>query len=592
MGAPPHLEGYSAGMNYLRPAVREFMLGTIRELVEEYDFEGIELDWLRNPICCEPNATQSEIDQITAFHAEIREITQAKAKASGHPFVLGVRVPPAFDLLRSIGIDVPALAKAGLLDFVSPSNFFQTSWDLPYDTFRAVLGPEVTLYGVTECEANWVKCLDPKTGKQSCRHQPLSPELIRGNAAGKLAMGVDGIEHFNFFVANEILNECRTDYGVMKDLPYLEKLRGRPKQYTLSSVLGGGWAPPFEQSEQIPVVLEPRLRRKFTVSMCAEPPDAGILVVQVVVENKDTLPVLGVRFNECWPNFEGEPTDALLFPAGELTHHVPEHQAYNYRFPVTAIRDGWNEVEIFDPRPHRGSTREQHEQAIYIVNLDLAVVPASAATWLPVRRPQNLSRWEWGVPRVAGISTPAQIESVLAATKSRLVMQGDRLVAEVKVGASEDSLLFLGRFHEPDLRPNLEQPWFGTGFELLVTPPAGKAEAGGVKPALRQIFLVPRADGSGTDCLRLAVSGSRVEPIEGLRLSTQAKPGGCEVAAMIPWSQLGFAAMPEEFPFQLIVDVVEPGTNGIDQVLAFDMSWEGWGPIPSLMKTNQDVSGV
>ena len=364
---------YLSGLNYLLPAVREFILGTIRELVEDYDFEGLELDWLRNPICCEPDATQAQIDQITAFHAEVRALTQAKAKQTGKPFVLGVRVPAAFDVLRSIGIDVPAIARAGLVEFVSPSNFWQTSWDLPYEAYRAKLGPDITLYGVVECAANWVQCLDPKTGKQSPRYQPLSPELLRGNAAGKLALGVDGIEYFNFFAAAA----HSTHYAPLSELPVLEKLRGQCKQYTLSSMIGACWMTPFEQCEQLPFMLEPGWRRQLRLSMCAEPPNAGTLMVQVVVEKKEALPTFGVRFNECWPTIAGEATDRLLFPVGPLTHHLPEHQAFNYRFPVTAIREGWNEIELFDPRWVSGTTRERFEQAVCVVNVDLAVMPAS-----------------------------------------------------------------------------------------------------------------------------------------------------------------------------------------------------------------------
>jgi hypothetical protein len=354
-------------------------------------------------------------------------------------------------------------------------------------------------------------------------------------------------------------------------------LRGRPKQYTFSSIMGGCWAPPYEQSEQIPVVLEPRWRRQFRVSMCAEPADAGVLVVQVVVENKDALPVLGVRFNECWPSFEGEPTDRLLFPVGELTHHLPEHQAFNYRFPVTAIREGWNQIELFDPRPEGSAGLAQHEQAIYVVNLDLAVMPASAAVWPTVRRPRDLSRWEWRVTRVDGAPGPEAVAAALAETPLRPIRHGSRLVAEVGLGASDGGLLFWGRLHEPSLRPDLTQPWKGTGVELLVPRnPAGRVS---------QIFLVPRTDGRGADGLRLAVPDERAEPAPGISVIAQPLAGGCEVSAFIPWSQLGFESLPAETQFKLIVDVFDPTAGGIVQVLAFEAAWEGWGPVEGRLVT-------
>jgi len=65
-----------------------------------------------------------------------------------------------------------------------------------------------------------------------------SAALLRGNAAGKLALGADGLCQFNFFIAES--DWCldfgmRTDYGDLRGLDDLESLRGKPKHYTLST---------------------------------------------------------------------------------------------------------------------------------------------------------------------------------------------------------------------------------------------------------------------------------------------------------------------------------------------------------------------
>ena len=49
--------GYREGLSYEKAEVRALMFAQIKEVVEEYVFEGLELDWWRQPLCCEPNAT-------------------------------------------------------------------------------------------------------------------------------------------------------------------------------------------------------------------------------------------------------------------------------------------------------------------------------------------------------------------------------------------------------------------------------------------------------------------------------------------------------------------------------------------------------
>jgi hypothetical protein len=370
-GGNPFTSYYFAGLNYALQPVRDFYTGTIRELIEEYDLDGLELDWLRNPLCCEPDAPQEQVDLVTHFHAEIRDLTRAKAKETGHPFSLGLRIPPNLGLLKSIGIDVSGIARAGVVDFINPSNFWQTSWDLPYDRYRAEFGDDVAIYGVIEGAPNWVEGYSPADGKSGTRLMATSAELLRGNAAGKLVMGVDGLEYFNFFCADSSVwhtGSALGNYAPLRDLPHLDRLRGQPKHYALSTMPGKCWVPPFEQEEQLPVILEPLWRRAFRLTMCAEPSTAK-LTLQIVVEKKEKLTPLGVSLNGCWPRFESRTTDCLLFAAGAFSHHLPQHQAFDYDLPISLVRDGWNDIVLYNG----ASWQEKSDGSVRVVSIELAV---------------------------------------------------------------------------------------------------------------------------------------------------------------------------------------------------------------------------
>ena len=186
-------------LDYSHREVRDYMLLQMREVIEDYDFEGLELDWLRCPYCCEVPASQANIDMMTSWIGEIRALTQKRAAETGRPYRLGLRLPCRLGLLKTIGLDIPAIARAGLIDFVGFSNFWQTSWDVPYESLRRELGDKVAIYGVVEDAPNWLFARDESGKNSSYRLLSASPELLRGNAAGKLVQGVDGIEFFNFF---------------------------------------------------------------------------------------------------------------------------------------------------------------------------------------------------------------------------------------------------------------------------------------------------------------------------------------------------------------------------------------------------------
>jgi hypothetical protein len=81
--------------------------------------------------------------------------------------------------------------------------------------------------------------------------------------------------------------------------------------------------------------------------MCAEPANQNLeLVVQVVLKAGEKPTYMPVSVNGCWPNLKNESTEKLLLPCGSLTHLTKDHIAYNYRFPVSLLTDGWNKIVV------------------------------------------------------------------------------------------------------------------------------------------------------------------------------------------------------------------------------------------------------
>jgi hypothetical protein len=364
-----------AGLNYEKREVRDYMLSCIREYVEDYGFEGMELDWLRDPHAIEPPASPAQTALMTSFFADVRALTESRAKRNGKPYPLGLRIPANLGYLKSRGIDVKALVDRGIVDFLGFSNHWQTTWDIPYDRLRAELGPDVVFYGVVENAPNWIRGAAPAMDKLKAasatspyenigiRYMAGNPAMVRANAAGKLAAGVHGIEQFNFFCTDQPrIPGLRADYTVLRGIHDLQALRGADKHYCLATPSGGS-SMAWETPEQLPAVIDSRNRREFQLTMCAEPPRRK-LTVQVVVEQDGAPPRLGVSVNGAWPTFDCVETKEQLFPTGPFTHHTDKHVAYNFTCDAAVIRDGWNSVVVLN-------NTKQPPRAVKVVSLEL-----------------------------------------------------------------------------------------------------------------------------------------------------------------------------------------------------------------------------
>ncbi|MBO9599134.1 MAG: hypothetical protein J7559_15110 [Cohnella sp.] len=344
-----HDPAYRKGLNYECPEVRGLMYEQIREVVEEYDFEGLELDWLRNPLCCEPNASPVTVRMMTDWIRSIRELTRQREAITGKPYPFGMRIPYHLNTMLAIGIDIRTLVREGILDFIAPSSFWRTSWDMPHDDLKAELGDSVTIYGVLEDGANALPTRAPERElAMEIRYISASREMLAANAAGKLALGADGIYWFNFYCTDQDrIPGLTSHYPHLRGIERLDLLRGEEKHYTFGNQGGLMAHIPFETAPQVPAILEPGWRQSFRLPMCAEPEAANLeLVVQVVVRTDDDSELMPVAVNGCWPQLAHVRDERLLFPCGPLTHHIQGHIGCNYTFPIALVRDGWNEIVV------------------------------------------------------------------------------------------------------------------------------------------------------------------------------------------------------------------------------------------------------
>ena len=203
-------------LDYGHPEVREHAMALVRELLERYDPDGLELDWMRFGYHFAPGKEKEGVELLTAFMRDVRTLTNDWSKKRDHPIKLGARVPTHPDAARGLGMDGVQWVKEGLVDMLVPTPFWTSSdFDIPFDMWRAQIGDNVkNVVLAAGLEYNTRACPDTK---------PLANDLeaVRGFSNASFHRGADQIYLFNF-MDSETIPVSQSDYRIL-----LEKGMGR-----------------------------------------------------------------------------------------------------------------------------------------------------------------------------------------------------------------------------------------------------------------------------------------------------------------------------------------------------------------------------
>jgi uncharacterized lipoprotein YddW (UPF0748 family) len=193
-------EKWWIAVNYEHPGVRDQAFLLIQEVCEQYDVDGIELDFFRAPLFFKPQTKglpleQRHLDIMTEFIRRVRKMTERVSEKRARPLLVAVRVPDSVKLCLRIGLDIERWLKEGLIDILIPGGY----WHLvPYQE-PISLGQK---YGVPV-----YPCISPYTGTPPAytrgsltteERKAIIPAW-RGEAMNIWDSGGDGVYFFNVF---------------------------------------------------------------------------------------------------------------------------------------------------------------------------------------------------------------------------------------------------------------------------------------------------------------------------------------------------------------------------------------------------------
>jgi len=285
----------------------------IEEVCTRYDLDGLELDFLRFDLYFRPGREHEGARLMTAFVEETRAVTREAAKRLGHPVELAVRVPTTPWIARMRGLDAVAWAKAGLVDLVIASPFWDSAdSDVPIETWKGLLiGTNVAV----------VLCQEDGINSGASGRRTMSPEETRGVLLSGLHRDADGVYFFNLFTNPYQSWPREAYYQMLRDTGSYESLAKLPRRHPIT--IKSPWA----LGEPTPASQLPYIGRHgiFRIHIGPKPVPAQQARIELVVPSHDEP--LDVRLN-----------GSLCTPAQGLRHV--------YDVPADAASDGYNLVEV------------------------------------------------------------------------------------------------------------------------------------------------------------------------------------------------------------------------------------------------------
>jgi len=363
---PPH-----GLFNYGRKEVRDYYKAFIQEVLDTYDVDGIELDWMRTQYLFPDDKTAEGLKLLDQFMREIREMTQAKARERNHPIQVAVRVPVTPEIGRRFGLDAVAWAKDGTIDRVVLSNWFTpTNYDIPVERWKQEIGTASSCRVVPGADA--AICISQnKTVKQ----MNSTIETLRGFAASAFSRGADAIYIFNNFMipykTQTVWADGKISYSddrqeALRELGSLTTTLGKPRTHVLTYT-----DPDLKPEPTSPRALPQGETKEFEIHIGPKP-DSGSCVVHVGLESCEGFEDadMSVTVNGAACQKLGDlPRDPRYKYDNTRVWHVVKSAAetgarvMSFNVDLTALKDGYNRIGI--------TNRKKEAQALTWLEINL-----------------------------------------------------------------------------------------------------------------------------------------------------------------------------------------------------------------------------
>jgi len=227
---PAH--GAWSAVDYGVAEIRNLALAYVKEICQNYDIDGVELDFFRHPFFFRSHtsggkATQADRAQMTQLMRDIRTMTEQVGMERGRPILLAIRVPDSVGYCRDVGLDLNQWMREGLIDLMSVSCYFRA------EEWRAsvALGHQ---YNVPVYASLSETRMTGPAGEIRA-----SFDSYMGRASAAWAEGVDGVYMFNYSDDRSPLWNLAGDPATLEGVNKIYTTGARSVRYMFRSLAGG-----------------------------------------------------------------------------------------------------------------------------------------------------------------------------------------------------------------------------------------------------------------------------------------------------------------------------------------------------------------
>ncbi|MCP4643577.1 MAG: hypothetical protein GY851_24225, partial [bacterium] len=196
------LNGGWTAVDFGHQEVRDLAFGFIEEVCQNYDVDGVQLDffrhlnYFRNPSMGKP-ASEEELGMMTDLIRRVRTMADEVGAKRGRPILISVRVPDSVEFCKLVGFDVVRWMEDDLIDIMTVSGYFRLN---PWETSVALAHEHNVPV--------WACISESRFKDADAKKVRASTECYRGRAANVWDSGADSVYMFNFFnPASPLWNE-------------------------------------------------------------------------------------------------------------------------------------------------------------------------------------------------------------------------------------------------------------------------------------------------------------------------------------------------------------------------------------------------
>lgn len=338
-------------LNWAIPEVREIKFAYIREIVEQYDIDGFELDFMRHTSFF--NLSQTPEDERIAIMADfarrVRELLDRTESPGRHRW-LCARIPGLVDVHTRLGIDVRRMADAEVDMFnVTSGNGFFTEHQMDLSDIRDA-APECSFYLEMTHHSRQGDFATSKHTYDSSIQRLTTPQQFYTGAHLAYERGYSGVSTFNFVYYREhgIGLESRgpftePPFEVFNQLSEKDWLAQQTQHY----ILADAWNRPPSVKRQLPRALLSGVCRHSAFHLDMAPPIGGWKQPgRLRIQSPENL--TGRKIEAVWNSVDLMPTEDRSGPSDsrwpQLLGTPEQHRAWNV--PANIIRDGVNYLDL------------------------------------------------------------------------------------------------------------------------------------------------------------------------------------------------------------------------------------------------------